>query len=209
MLCDAHEFSHAKSTLQSDEPLFLRADALQLRWSPIGEVRNGGISARAAPRELASLMTRYFMPIPEASQPVIQAASMCKGGEIFVLDMSEPIKIVQLAEDLVALSGLLKGSIEFTFTGIRPGEKLYEELYFDDEASASTTHAKVHAAYASEFRGSDVRSKLDKLIAVADGDPDEVHAAIIRLIPSYQQTEASPINPHFTLQSQGAETNHA
>ncbi len=154
------------------------------------QIRNGGpITITDAQ------MTRYFMSIPEASQLVIQAASMCKGGEIFVLDMGEPIKIVQLAEDLVALSGLPKGSIEFTFTGIRPGEKLYEELYFDDEATVSTTHAKVHAAYASEFRGSDVRSKLDKLIAMADGDPDEVHAAIIRLIPSYHQTDECACTP--------------
>ena len=154
------------------------------------QIRNGGPITITDPQ-----MTRYFMSIPEASQLVIQAASMCKGGEIFVLDMGDPIKIVQLAEDLVALSGLPKGSIEFTFTGIRPGEKLYEELYFDDEATVPTTHAKVHAAYASEFRGSDVRGKLDKLIAIADGDPDQVRAAIIRLIPSFHQTEDSALSP--------------
>ncbi len=140
-------------------------------------------------------MTRYFMSIPEASQLVIQAAAMCQGGEIFVLDMGDPIKIVQLAEDLVALSGLPEGSIEFAFTGVRPGEKLYEELYFDDEATVSTTHAKVHAAFASEFRGSDVRGKLDKLIAMADGDPDEVRAAIIQLIPSFQHPEDAVATP--------------
>ncbi len=154
------------------------------------QIRNGGPITITDPQ-----MTRYFMSIPEASQLVIQAASMCKGGEIFVLDMGEPIRIVQLAEDLVALSGLPKGSIEFAFTGIRPGEKLYEELYFDDEATVSTTHAKVHAAYANEFRGSDVQGELNKLIAMADGEPDDVRAAIIRLIPSYHQTLDSMLTP--------------
>ncbi|TWT52125.1 nucleoside-diphosphate sugar epimerase/dehydratase [Allorhodopirellula solitaria] len=154
------------------------------------QIRNGGPITITDPQ-----MTRYFMSIPEASQLVIQAASMCKGGEIFVLDMGEPIKIVQLAKDLVALSGLPQGSIEFSFTGIRPGEKLYEELYFDDEATVSTTHAKVHAAYANEFRGSDVQAELNKLIAMADGEPDKVRAAIIRLIPSYHQTDESALTP--------------
>lgn len=136
-------------------------------------------------------MTRYFMSIPEASQLVIQAAAMCQGGEIFVLDMGEPIRIVQLAEDLVALSGLPQGSIEFEFTGVRPGEKLYEELYFDDEATVSTTHVKVHAAFANEFRGSDVLGALDELIAVADSDPEQVRAAIVSLIPSFLPAEAT------------------
>ncbi|MBB3208343.1 FlaA1/EpsC-like NDP-sugar epimerase [Rhodopirellula rubra] len=130
-------------------------------------------------------MTRYFMSIPEASQLVIQAAAQCRGGEIFVLDMGEPIRIVQLASDLVALSGLPKGSIEFVFTGVRPGEKLYEELYFDDETTIPTPHPKVRAAYASDFQDFSIQSGLDTLIKMSDAAPAEVRAAVTRLIPSY------------------------
>ncbi len=127
-------------------------------------------------------MTRYFMSIPEASQLVIQAAAQCKGGEIFVLDMGDPIEIVQLAEDLVALSGLPKNSIEFEFTGIRPGEKLFEELYFSDEMTLETQHPKVRAAYPRDFRETYAATGIDSLIALADERPEVVRAAIKRLV---------------------------
>ena len=89
-------------------------------------------------------MRRYFMTIPEAVQLVLQAGALGKGGEVFVLDMGEPVKIVDLANDLIRLSGLEAGSdIEICYTGVRPGEKLYEELFFGGEDIKATNHPKV------------------------------------------------------------------
>jgi FlaA1/EpsC-like NDP-sugar epimerase len=89
-------------------------------------------------------MRRYFMTIPEAVQLVLQAGAIGKGGEVFVLDMGEPVRILDLATDLIRLSGLEVGSdIEVRFTGSRPGEKLYEELFFDSESALPTDHPKV------------------------------------------------------------------
>jgi FlaA1/EpsC-like NDP-sugar epimerase len=89
-------------------------------------------------------MRRYFMTIPEAVQLVLQAGAIGKGGEVFVLDMGEPVRILDLATDLIRLSGLEVGSdIDIRFTGTRPGEKLYEELFFDSESALPTDHPKV------------------------------------------------------------------
>jgi len=89
-------------------------------------------------------MTRYFMTIPEAVQLVIQAGAMGEGGEVFVLDMGEPVKIVDLAEEIIKLSGYVPGKdIEIVYTGIRPGEKLFEEILTSDEAAIATRHKKI------------------------------------------------------------------
>jgi FlaA1/EpsC-like NDP-sugar epimerase len=89
-------------------------------------------------------MIRFFMTIPEAAQLVLQSASMGHGGEIFVLDMGEPVKIVDLARDLITLSGFRPGEdIEVTFVGVRPGEKLYEELAIEGEGVSRTAHPKI------------------------------------------------------------------
>ena len=128
---------------------------------------------------------RYFMMIPEASQLVLQAAAMGLGGEIFVLDMGESLKIVDLARDLIALSGLGEDDIEIEFTGLRPGEKLYEELYFDDERRVSTSHPKVFCAMHRPAELADVEALLDELLEVIDEPPGVVRARLRDLVPEY------------------------
>jgi FlaA1/EpsC-like NDP-sugar epimerase len=89
---------------------------------------------------------RYFMSIPEATQLVLQAGLMGQGGEVFVLDMGEPVKVADLARDLIRLSGMSEDEIRIEFTGLRPGEKLYEELLATDENSLPTSHPKLRIA---------------------------------------------------------------
>jgi FlaA1/EpsC-like NDP-sugar epimerase len=93
-------------------------------------------------------ITRYFMSIPEAAQLVMQAGLMGQGGEIFVLDMGEPVKIAMLAADMIRLSGLQVDDIKIEYVGLRPGEKLYEELLADDELTMPTPHEKLRIATA-------------------------------------------------------------
>src|SRR5205085_4031251 len=94
-------------------------------------------------------IVRYFMTIPEAAQLVLQAGLMGRTGQIFVLDMGEPVKIVELARMLIRLSGKTEQEVPITFTGLRPGEKLYEELLADDETTEPTPHAKLRIAKTS------------------------------------------------------------
>jgi FlaA1/EpsC-like NDP-sugar epimerase len=130
-------------------------------------------------------MTRYFMTIPEASQLVLQAAAIGNGREIFVLDMGEPVKIVDLARDMIRLSGLPENSIEIICTGIRRGEKLYEELYFDDEETAATSHKKLRIVYHRTEDYPDIRDAVADLGEIADGPSELVLERIRELVPEY------------------------
>lgn len=136
-------------------------------------------------------MRRYFMSIPEASQLVLQAGAMGRGGEIFVLDMGEPVRIVDLARDLIRLSGLGDDSIEIQFTGARPGEKLFEELYFDEESTMPSAHAKLRTAYHRPFDFNAVVTDLHGLEELIGADNDEIRSALRLLIPEYNSTAAS------------------
>jgi FlaA1/EpsC-like NDP-sugar epimerase len=135
---------------------------------------------------------RFFMMIPEASQLVLQAAAMGDGGEIFVLDMGESVKIVDLARDLIALSGLAEDDIDIEFTGLRPGEKLYEELYFDDERRLPTPHPKVFCAMHRPAELSEIEGMLEELREVVDDPPDDVRRRLRKLVPEYDREHQKP-----------------
>jgi len=130
-------------------------------------------------------ITRYFMSIPEAAQLVLQAGLMGQGGEIFVLDMGEPVKIVDLAKDLIRLSGLSEADIKIEFTGLRPGEKLYEELLADDESTLPTPHPKLRIAQARTADSEWLESLLRWTSAETMPD-DEVRTALKGWVPEYQ-----------------------
>jgi FlaA1/EpsC-like NDP-sugar epimerase len=152
------------------------------------QIRRGGPVTVTHPE-----IERYFMMIPEASQLVLQAAAMGQGGEIFVLDMGESVKIVDLARDLIALSGLSDDDIEIEFTGLRPGEKLFEELYFDDERRVGTSHPKVFCAMHRPATLAEIEGVLDNLREVIDEPPGVVRARLRDLVPEYGN---EPTKPH-------------
>ncbi|MGH2687921.1 MAG: polysaccharide biosynthesis protein, partial [Actinomycetota bacterium] len=143
-------------------------------------------------------MRRYFMTIPEAVQLVLQAAVLGRGGEVFELDMGQPVRIVDLAEDFVRLSGLVPGrDVKISFTGVRPGEKLFEELYFDTDLIERTSHPKVFCLKEGRRPGPDAALSLclDRLGAL-DADSDPVLAALredlARMLEPFAVQEARP-----------------
>jgi FlaA1/EpsC-like NDP-sugar epimerase len=132
-------------------------------------------------------MTRYFMTIPEASQLVMQAGAIGQGGEIFVLDMGKPMKIVDLAKELIRRNGLKVGKdIELRFSGIRPGEKLFEELAGDNEATRPTSHAKIRVWQLPTFSRQQVTRSLEQLAIAAKSSREEAIAALMAAVPEYR-----------------------
>lgn len=132
-------------------------------------------------------MVRYFMTIPEASQLVLQAASMGNGGEVFVLDMGEQVKIADLAREMITLSGFRPSvDIDIVFTGMRPGEKLYEELMIDGENVARTAHPKIGIWQYKPIEMDQFITDIDQLIADADGfDRKQARARLKQIVPEF------------------------
>ncbi|UCH47843.1 MAG: polysaccharide biosynthesis protein [Betaproteobacteria bacterium] len=130
-------------------------------------------------------VTRYFMSIPEAAQLVLQAGLMGQGGEIFVLDMGEPVRIIDLARDMVRLSGLTEEDIDIEFVGLRAGEKLFEELLCDGETTMATPHPKLRIAKSRPV-SSECDGQLDAWLDSPDDKSDEAVREILRArVPEY------------------------
>ncbi|HEX5243317.1 MAG TPA: nucleoside-diphosphate sugar epimerase/dehydratase [Tepidisphaeraceae bacterium] len=132
-------------------------------------------------------MKRYFMTIPEASQLVMQAGAVAQGGEIFVLDMGHPIRILDLAEELIRRNGLRPNDdIEIRFTGIRPGEKLYEELACDNEQTRPTSHPKIHVWQLAPASRQEVSRGLELLSRAAQRSAADAIDALAACVPEFQ-----------------------
>jgi FlaA1/EpsC-like NDP-sugar epimerase len=129
---------------------------------------------------------RYFMTIPEAARLVIQAGAMGQGGEVFVLDMGEPVRIADLARDMIRLSNLQEGrDIEIRFTGLRPGEKLFEELFKGEEELQRTSHPKIRAAKLTFEPGLTIGRILDRMREASHLPPEDVRSALHAIVPEY------------------------
>ncbi|MBI2375331.1 MAG: polysaccharide biosynthesis protein [Deltaproteobacteria bacterium] len=146
------------------------------------QIRRGGPITVTHPE-----MRRYFMTVPEASQLVLQAAALGNGGEVFVLDMGEPVRIVDLARDLIRLSGLSPEDIEIEFTGVRPGEKLFEEIALSNEAATKTRHPKIWVGRVQRADSGDLAQALARLERLGSGvSHDRVVEGLRRLVPEFE-----------------------
>lgn len=133
---------------------------------------------------------RYFMSIPEAVSLVLQAGAYAKGGEIFVLDMGKPIKILDLAENLIRLSGYKVGEdIKIEFTGLRPGEKMYEELMMDEEGLRKTANKLIYIGRPIEYDEEGFKRQLEKLTEIAEHETEDVRPYIREIVPTYTYHE--------------------
>ena len=133
---------------------------------------------------------RYFMTIPEAVSLVIEVGLYAKGGEIFVLDMGEPVKILDLAENLIRLSGYTPyEDIQIRFTGLRPGEKLYEELLMDEEGLTDTENKMIHIGKPIEIDEDKFIHQLEALKKVTEQEPDNIRKIIKEIVPTYNPQE--------------------
>ncbi len=143
-------------------------------------------------------MKRYFMTIPEASQLVLQAGALGANGAVYVLDMGEPVKIVDLARDLILLSGLEPDvDVKITFAGIRPGEKLFEELLTAEEGTDASRHAKIYVARKNGFEADQLDAHLNALFdAAATRDGEQVRRALLEMIPSASFASLRARQPH-------------
>jgi FlaA1/EpsC-like NDP-sugar epimerase len=138
-------------------------------------------------------ITRYFMTIPEAARLVVQAGGMAKGGEIFILDMGEQVKIVDLATNMIRLSGLVpEKDIQIKFVGLRKGEKLYEELLMNSETTLQTPIKNIMISVGDKVSQTEVAAKLARLESVLQADTDAIKLSLQEQIPTYQPDLGQP-----------------
>ncbi len=153
------------------------------------QIASGGPVTVTDPR-----IIRYFMTIPEAVSLVLQAGAYAKGGEIFILDMGEPVKILDLAKNLIRLSGYVPGEdIEIKFTGLRPGEKLYEEMLMKEEGMQETPNKLIHIGKPIEFDEDEFYEKLRELDIASRSERLDVHRWVKELVPTYKYTPGTYI----------------
>ena len=135
-------------------------------------------------------IVRYFMTIPEAVSLVLQAGAYAKGGEIFVLDMGEPVKILDLAKNLILLSGHKPDEdIQIVFTGLRPGEKLYEEMLMDEEGLQDTENNLIHIGKPIELDEGKFLEQLEELKEYVVTEPSDIREWVKKIVPTYQPKE--------------------
>lgn len=140
-------------------------------------------------------INRFFMTIPEAVSLVLAAGASAHGGEIFVLDMGEPVKIADMAEKLIRLSGYTPGKdIPIVFTGLRPGEKLYEEILMDEEGLNKTDNEKIYVAAPIDFDENAFRLQLEKLAELVYDETTDIRKLIMEIVPTYQPTQSAPLS---------------
>ena len=153
------------------------------------QIKNGGPVTVTHPD-----IVRYFMTITEAVSLVLQAGVYAKGGEIFILDMGEPVKILELAENLIRLSGLTPGKdISITYTGLRPGEKLYEELLLEEEGLQDTENKLIHIGRPIFIDEEEFLSKLKELETASENECSNIRKLVHDIVPTYNYTEESDI----------------
>jgi FlaA1/EpsC-like NDP-sugar epimerase len=147
-------------------------------------------------------MSRYFMTIPEASSLILQAAGVGRPGDLLVLDMGDPIKIVDLARDFVRLAGRDPDTVPMVFTGVRPGEKLHEELFYDEEGARPTANPKIWLARGKD-PAADIRGVALELLSLADGTQevalrDRLFEVVGRTTPSEKAPVPGPVEQPTT-----------
>ncbi|MFG0262607.1 MAG: polysaccharide biosynthesis protein [Novipirellula sp. JB048] len=182
----AERFVHAKAEVSKTKFVVVRfGNVLASAGSVVPifqeQIANGGPITITHPE-----MTRFFMTIPEASQLVLQASSMGNGGEVFVLDMGKQVKILDLAKDLIRLSGLTEEDVKIEYIGMRPGEKLYEELYMQHEEMMPTRHPKVMTAYHQSFSPEEIDDLRERLQSLVDQDDAVIRSTMCDMAIAFQ-----------------------
>ena len=150
-------------------------------------------------------ITRFFMTIPEAGRLVLEAGAMGNGGDIFVLDMGNPVKILDLAENLIKLSGFIPyRDIEIKFTGLRPGEKLYEELLMNEEGMQTTENSRIFIGRQIAFDETVFRKQMKELERAAENECLDICEMVKRMVPEYQyEGEKKHDGPSYTYSAGG------